>query len=147
MDKQTQSSVLLDWTEPGLGPGPGLRSLGLTWHFPSAVWPVWCWRQPPAEQHTPPSTWHSTPETTHTGFWPGLTGHHRFIWLWIQLWTSLDKTQVTSSLMMVALLRDLSAEVIFLPRSANTMVAVWTDPENTETFTQQRKQNLVWYFT
>ncbi len=31
---------------------------------------------------------------------------------------------VTSSLMMVALLSDLSAEVIFLPRSANTMMVV-----------------------
>lgn len=29
---------------------------------------------------------------------------------------------VTSSLMMVALLSDLSADVIFLPRSANTMM-------------------------
>lgn len=33
-------------------------------------------------------------------------------------------TCFTSSLMMVALLSDLSAEVIFLPRSARTMVAV-----------------------
>lgn len=36
----------------------------------------------------------------------------------------------TSSLMMVALLRDLSAEVIFLPRSANTMTAIWVGPVN-----------------
>lgn len=35
-----------------------------------------------------------------------------------------DMTIVTSSLMIVALLRDLSAEVIFLPRSASTMMAV-----------------------
>lgn len=30
--------------------------------------------------------------------------------------------------MMVALLSDLSAEVIFLPRSAKTMTAVWMGP-------------------
>lgn len=35
---------------------------------------------------------------------------------------------VTSSLMMVALLSDLNAEVIFLPRSAKTMTAVWMGP-------------------
>ena len=58
------NAVLLDWVGSGSsGPWSGLWWFWLTWRSLSAVWPVWCWHQPPAEPHTPPSTWHSTPGT------------------------------------------------------------------------------------
>lgn len=61
----------------GVGPftlKSGIIFKTLTWHFLSAVWPVWCLRRPLAERHRPPSTWHSTPRQVDRQVNPLLTG-------------------------------------------------------------------------